>query len=237
MVNPEFADIFVRTCQSKPVLDIVVRKEGGIKVDAHTAGFGKLHPFYKMLGLQLIAVGKVTVVKYGIAGMKIKLLFLGQNAKQEIFPAKEGDIAVNFIILPEFFDKTLEMLGSEETPVKNFLVEALFRNENPGYLHFKVADVLLVQNLIENLLWSLIGKASNKRNINQTTMGLLFMQLLNHTDRLAYNSKEEGAVIGIIKYIEENYKKGSLTEVARFMHYYFYWLSHEIKKSNGKDIH
>ena len=163
-----------------------------------------------------------------------ELLFLGQNAKQEILPAKEGDIAVNFIILPHFFDKTLEMLGSEETPIKNFLVGALFRNDNPGYLHFKVADVLPVQNLVENLLWSLIGKASNKRNINQTTMGLLFMHLLNHTDKLAYNSKEEGAVLGVIKYIEENYKKGSLTEAAKLMHYDFYWLSHEIKNRTGK---
>ena len=32
------------------------------------------------------------------------LLFLNQNAVQEILPAGEDDIAVNFIILPEFLD-------------------------------------------------------------------------------------------------------------------------------------
>ena len=32
------------------------------------------------------------------------LLFLNQNAEQEILPAGEQDIAVNFIVLPEFFD-------------------------------------------------------------------------------------------------------------------------------------
>ncbi len=32
------------------------------------------------------------------------LLFLNQHAKQEILPAGERDIAVNFMILPEFFD-------------------------------------------------------------------------------------------------------------------------------------
>ncbi|UKI38518.1 MAG: hypothetical protein L6V93_04080 [Clostridiales bacterium] len=31
-----------------------------------------------------------------------ELLFLGQNASQEILPASEDDIAVNFIILPDF---------------------------------------------------------------------------------------------------------------------------------------
>ena len=33
-----------------------------------------------------------------------ELLFISQSAIQEIYPAKETDVAVNFIILPEFFD-------------------------------------------------------------------------------------------------------------------------------------
>ena len=163
-----------------------------------------------------------------------ELLFLGQNAKQEILPASGNDIAVNFIILPQFFNKTFEMLGAEETPLKKFLIESLFKEENPGYLHFRVADVLPVQNLIENLLWTLINNTSNKRNINQTTMGLLFMQLLNHTDKLVYQTKEEAAMLQIFKYIEENYQNGSLTEVAKLLHYDFYWLSHEVKNQTGK---
>ena len=48
-------------------------------------------------------------------------------------------------------------------------------------------------------------------------MGLLFMQLLNHTDKLAYQSKEEAAILQIFKYIEENYKNSSLTEAAKNM--------------------
>ena len=163
-----------------------------------------------------------------------ELLFLGQNARQEILPASENDIAVNFIIQPSFFDKTLEMLGAEETPIKNFLLSSLFDCENQGYLHFKVAGVLPVQNLIENLIWTLISNTSNKRNINQATMGLLFMQLINHTDKLVYETKEDKAVMDILRYIEGNYKNGSLTEAASLLHYDFYWISHEIKNRTGK---
>lgn len=163
-----------------------------------------------------------------------ELLFLGQNARQEILPASENDIAVNFIIQPSFFDKTLEMLGAEETPIKNFLLSSLFDGENQGYLHFKVAGVLPVQNLIENLIWTLISNTSNKRNINQTTMGLLFMQLINHTDKLVYETKEDKAVMDIFRYIEGNYKNGSLTEAASLLHYDFYWISHKIKNRTGK---
>lgn len=172
--------------------------------------------------------GKKLILKEG------ELLFLGQNARQEILPAGEKDIAVNFIIQPAFFDKTLEMLGAEETPIKNFLISSLFDSENQSYLHFKVAGVLPVQNLIENLIWTLISNTTNKRNINQTTMGLLFMQLLNHTDKLSYESREDKAIMDIFRYIEGNYKNGSLTEAASLLHYDFYWLSHEIKNRTGK---
>ena len=70
--------------------------------------------------------------------------------------------------------------------------------------------------------------------INQITMGLLFMQLLNHTDKLSYESREDRAVMEILRYIEENYKDGSLTEAASLLHYDFYWLSHEMKNRTGK---
>lgn len=163
-----------------------------------------------------------------------ELLFLGQNARQEILPAGEDDIAINFIIQPAFFDKTLEMLGAEETPLKNFLIRSLFDNHYQGYLHFQVASVLPIQNLIENLIWTLINNTSNKRNINQTTMGLLFMQLLNHTDKLFHESREDAAIMDIFRYIEENYRDGSLSEAAKLLHYDFYWLSHEMKNRTGK---
>lgn len=163
-----------------------------------------------------------------------EILFLGQNAKQEILPSSENDIAINFIIQPIFFDKTLEMIGTEETPIKQFLINSLFNKYNQSYLYFKVSNVLPVQNLIENLIWTLLNDIPNKRNINQITMGLLFMQLLNHTDTLVYESREDMAIIEILRYIETNYKNGSLEEASKQLHYDYYWLSHEIKNRTGK---
>lgn len=168
-----------------------------------------------------------------------ELLFFGQGARQEILPAGEQDIAVNFIILPQFFDKVLEMLNEEETPLRKFIVDSL-KGNNANCLYFQVADVLPIQNLIENLIWTLMGTVSsgisisNRRTICQTTMGLLFLQLLNHTDRLASQSSEEAATVRVLHYIEENYRTASLTEIAGALHYDLYWLSREIKRSTGK---
>lgn len=175
-----------------------------------------------------IANGKTIMLHPG------ELLFFGQGARQEILPAGKEDIAVNFIILPQFFDRALEMMDEEEAPLRKFIVDSL-RGDNANYLYFQVADIPTIQNLIENLVWALTGESfPNRRSICQTTMGLLFMELLNHTDRLASQNSEEAAIVKVLRHIEENYRTGSLTEIARELHYDLYWLSREIKRRTGK---
>lgn len=166
-----------------------------------------------------------------------ELLLLGQNTRQEILPAGRDDIAVNFIIRPEFFSATLNYLGNEETPLRKFVVDCLCGGSGDGaYLHFQVSDVLPVQNLMENLLWTLTAEVQNRRGVNQMTMGLLFMQLMSFTDRLAGSSAEQDVVIPVLRYVEEHYRDGSLTEIASQLHYNLAWLSREIRRKTGKNF-
>lgn len=166
-----------------------------------------------------------------------ELLFLSQNATQEIYPAGEEDIAVNFIVLPEFFEYGLNMMEPEENQLRSFVIDCLKgEKEAAGYLHFKVTDVLPVQNLVENLIWTLWNKQPNKRRTNQATMGLLFLQLMNCTDKLVTDERagQQKLMISVLSYIENNYKEGELTELANSLHYDVYWLSREIKNRTGK---
>lgn len=166
-----------------------------------------------------------------------ELLFLNQKATQEIYPAGENDIAVNFIILPEFFDYGLKMMEEEENQLRDFIIDCLKgENEISGYLHFKVSAVLPVQNLIENLIWSIWNRQTNRRSINQATMGLLFLQLMNHMDLLETDaaSGEQKLILHVLSYIEEHYREGELAELAQSLHHDMYWLSKEIKKRTGR---
>jgi AraC-like DNA-binding protein len=165
-----------------------------------------------------------------------ELLFLNQKAVQEIYPASEHDIAINFIILPEFFDYALSMMGDEKNLLRDFVVDCL-RGENAssGYIHFKVADVIPVQNLVENMIWTIWNKQPNKRSINQITMGLLFLQLMNYTDLMVTNTENghQKLVIDVLGYVEEHYRDGGLSQLANILHCDMYWLSKEIKKLTG----
>ena len=166
-----------------------------------------------------------------------ELLILNQNAVQEIEPAGRDDIAVNFLILPEFFDQTLRMIGAEENQLKDFIVGCLKSGEVPlCYLHYRIADVLPVQNLIENLVWTLLHHQSNKRSINQVTMGLLFLHLMHHTDRIrsASSSFDQQLIFQVLKFIDENYRDGQLTDLAAQLGYEIPWLSRAIKRLLGR---
>ncbi|MBQ4473650.1 MAG: helix-turn-helix domain-containing protein [Lachnospiraceae bacterium] len=164
-----------------------------------------------------------------------ELLMLGQNARQEILPAGRDDLAVNFIVRPEFFAGMLSYLGSEPTPLRTFVLDTLQGGSDLGFLFFKVADVLPVQNLIENLLWTLITETPNKRGIHQLTMGLLFALLLGHTEVLSMPSGEQETVLAVLRYIEERYRDGSLTEIAEQLHYEMTGLSRLIRQRTGKN--
>jgi len=175
--------------------------------------------------------GEKVVLKTG------ELLFLNQHATQEILPAGEEDIGINFIILPEFFDTAFEMMGEEENLLRDFLVGCLcFDPRYASYLHFQVADVLPVQNLVENMVWSLLSDQPNKRSINQITMGLLFLQLMHYTDKISHTQEsfEQKLIFQVLTYIDENYKDGQLTELSALLSYNIYWLSRAIKRLTGR---
>ncbi|WP_026506730.1 AraC family transcriptional regulator [Butyrivibrio sp. MC2013] len=165
-----------------------------------------------------------------------ELLFMSQNAVQEIEEAGRDDLAVNFIILPEFFDAVLPMIDMDENPLRNFVIECLRGEQaSSSYIHFKVADILPVQNLVENLIWTLMNRQNSDNSINKITMGLLFLQLLEYTGASDIESEDEGhkLVMTVLGYIEEHYRDGSINDLAKRLHYNLYWLSKEIKKRSG----
>lgn len=164
------------------------------------------------------------------------LLFLSQSATQEILPAGEDDIAVNFIILPEFFDRPLSMIERDNV-LRDFLISTLSGSGSRiTYLQFRAKDILPIQNLIENMLWTLINKKSNTNTINQVTMGLIFMNLSVFADSILQNSAgnyEQDMIFRILKYIETHYKSGTLSDISAELKLPPYYVSRLLKKYTG----
>ena len=193
------------------------------------------HNFIEVLyvcegSLTNIIGGKQVVIEAG------ELLFLNQFTRHEILPAGKNDIAINFMILPEFFDVAYTMAGSNNV-LADFLVNVLRQNEEKGeYLHFRVAEVLQIQNLLENMIYSLVTGKGDQNRINQTTMGLIFLYLLDsvqYAEMRVPNQYENMIAMTTLDYIEQNYKTATLTELCVKLHLPMHVLSKMIKKNTG----
>ena len=167
------------------------------------------------------------------------LLFLNQHASHAIEAACMEDIAINFIVLPEFFDIAFAMMEGEN-PLRNFIVNSLCQDTGRAdYLHFMVTDILPVQNLIENMVWSLLERQGSVGRINSVTMGLLFLNLMNYTDKIVQNKenqRENRLVMAALRVIEEDYRNANLTELARQMGESLYYYSRIIRRNTGNSF-
>ena len=174
--------------------------------------------------------GKQVIVRKG------ELLFLNQFTHHEILAAGRSDIAINFMVLPEFFDVAYTMAGNNNV-LADFLVNVLRQDEERGeYLHFKVAEVLQIQNLLENMIYSLVTGKGDQNRINQTTMGLIFLYLLEsvqYAEMRLPNQYENMIAMTTLDYIEQQYRTATLTELCEQLHLPMHMLSKMIKKNTG----
>ena len=163
-----------------------------------------------------------------------ELLLLGQNTPVELLPMEPGAQAVSFFVKPELFGDILAFLGTEQTPLREFVLRCLGQETPYGYLHFRVGAVRQVTNLMENLLLHLLERPDSRRAIPLYTLGLLFVQLLEESDKLTMGIREQQSILGVLRYLENNYAGGSLTEAAQVLHCDVAWLSREIKRRTGR---
>lgn len=193
------------------------------------------HNFIEVL---YVCQGQLTNVIGGreVVIRKGELLFLNQFTRHEILPAGKDDIAINFMILPEFFEVAYTMAGNNNV-LADFLVNVLRQDEERGeYLHFRVSEVLQIQNLLENMIYSLVTGNGDQNRINQTTMGLIFLYLLEsvqYVEMRVPNQYENMISMTTLDYIEQQYRTATLTELCAKLNLPMHVLSKMIKKNTG----
>jgi AraC-like DNA-binding protein len=144
-----------------------------------------------------------------------ELLFLGSNTWHEILPAGQNDVAVNFLIRPAFFHTAFDMMD-EQNVLSDFIIASLAGDGSADeFLHFSVSDVLPVQNLVENLLYSLCYAEEGSEKINEVTMGLLFLRLMRVTTRAETGGGPPRTLaLRALGYINKSYLSATLRQFA-----------------------
>lgn len=167
------------------------------------------------------------------------LLLLGMNAVHEVAGSGREDIAVNFIVKPEFFNHTLNVFGYGNAIYRSILSE-LSRGGEGGFLLFDVQGVLPVQNLVENLVWSFLDEKNSSCFRQNMTMGLLFSELAGATDTFVKSdlsgNYESEISLKTARYIENSYADATLSELAEKCNLSVVSLSKIIKKNTGENF-
>lgn len=185
-----------------------------------------------------VCKGSVTHIINGekVTVMAGEILFLNQYVAHEILPSGKEDIGINLIILPEFFDIAFGMIGKDNV-LADFIVNTLREKDGVSqYLYFQVAGELQIQNLMENIIYSLVNKQNFENQINQITMGLLFLNLLNVSKSIkdsTPNQYQNMISMITLKYVEQNYRTATLTELCEMVNFSMSGLSRLIKQSTG----
>ena len=167
------------------------------------------------------------------------LLCLNQNVYHEILPAGEDDLAVNFIILPEFFDRPISMVERENI-LRDFLISTLAGDTAMNdYLYIQTKGIVPVENLLENMIWTILGRHPMMDTINQTSMGLLLMNVSRFADQIGRGDpqhEEQNLMFSVLDYIEHHYQNGTLAEISELSHLPTYQVSRILKKRTGKNF-
>ncbi len=136
------------------------------------------------------------------------LLFLGRGVRHEIEAAGEGDIAVNFILVPAFFDAAAISIGGTNA-LAVFLKNNLGLAASAGaYLVFELSGNIPMENLLENLvILELEGADSRRQELQRITLELLLRQLSLMSEKLLISGRrdrEQAVTLWALGRIEED---------------------------------
>lgn len=205
----------------------VMKQPRFIEVTEHTHNYLELIYVVSGSSRQVIDGDRELVMKEG------DLMFLRQETYHSVAPAGYDDISVRFSVLPEFLQYPLGML-TEDTYLRRFILQVIQGNtDEEPYLQFHLQDMPEAQNLLENLIMSIMRRTRNNRRILQATMGVLFLELANRTYKITVGNPtgyEQQLVLQALGYVENNYQTATLEDFCRCVNQPAYYISRLMKK-------
>lgn len=144
-----------------------------------------------------------------------QLLLLSLGTEHEIKAAGIRDIAVNFLLIPTFFDNAAISLGENNALAVFLRANMHIRAKTSGHLLFSVGNAPLVENLLENLILGQMEQVG--LGVQRMTLELLVQHLSGMSQQLVVRTKaerEQAVVLSILSQLERQVEV-NLSEEAR----------------------
>lgn len=147
-----------------------------------------------------------------------EILLINRYASHAIEETGDQDLAINFIIQPEFFDYTIHLIGRDNL-LGRFLLDALRAGKSCiPYLYFRVADDRKIQHMLQSIIYCCIEEQEDFQRNLRIEIGALFLRLLSYQNSAMPTmamSKWDNLAIEVIYEIQVNYADFELKKIAK----------------------
>lgn len=188
--------------------------------------------------LSYVYMGQMTQIVDGseITLQEGELMILNQVIAHEIKAVGPEDIIINFIIKPEFFQYIFSLADTDNS-IFNFILNTIYTDQSKGeYLYYKVSEETSIKETIEKIITELYEPSSISNVTIKLLVGLLLVELTKHSKNIEVYSAdnyEKKLNLDILRYIDEHYVEGSLTQIAKQLNQPDYKICRIVKKYTG----
>ena len=162
-----------------------------------------------------------------------QLLLLGRGTEHSIKATSAEDIAVNFFLIPAFFDNAAISIGGNSA-LSVFLMGNLKNKKlQSGHLVFDASQSPLIENLLENLIFGQFEGVSP--GVQQLTLEVLLRHLSGMSENLVVQTHEDrnqATVLSVLSKIETQVRV-NLSEIAEELQLDVTTLSRLVQRYTG----
>lgn len=165
------------------------------------------------------------------------LMILNQGISHSIEVTGQSDIAINLIILPEFFQYLLS-LADTDNYIMNFIMDCMYDQSGMGsYLWYHAQSDGRIHELMDEVIENLYDPTPASAITIKLLVGLVLVQLVERSDAVeiyAADHYEKRIGLDIMRYIDEHFREGSLTQISAELNQPEWRVCRIIKRYTGR---
>ncbi|MDY3918029.1 MAG: AraC family transcriptional regulator [Candidatus Limivivens sp.] len=151
----------------------------------------------------------------------------------------EDDIVINILMRREFFDAAFLTRISGQGVLSEFLVDSVTKSRKKRhYLYFHTHENQAVRRIMEQILLEYYNRDLGNGQVMESYLVILFVELLRSMRDVTKteNERERNDICELLAYIEQNYERCTLTDLAEHFGFNGNYLTGLLKERTGRSF-
>jgi AraC family transcriptional regulator, melibiose operon regulatory protein len=207
------------------------------------SAFVPMH-IHKYIELIYVYQGKCTVILQDdvVNISEGGIIIIDKNSPHTVKETSKSDIIIEIKLKHDYLSSEFLSRFTNKSIISKFLIDSLIDSQRANnYLYFPFEERSNIAGIMENIMCEYFEKDVFTEELINTYMFIMFTELIRWNNSLTNSQmdkkkKNDSIVLNFLKYIEENYKDCSLTDMSEKYKYHPNYISAVLKKATGKSF-